>query len=157
RPQVDDTAKLAAVAALLRQARLVVLFDDFEQNLTADGGGFADPGFAEMFAELTEATTTGRLLVTCRYPVPRTPVPLGPVSVGPLSASELGRLLARLPNLRAIPPDERRLIFRAIGGHPRLVEFVDALLRGGVGTMREVTRKLTVLADDLGVDLDDER
>jgi hypothetical protein len=156
-PQVEDTAKLAVVGALLRDRRLVVLFDDFEQNLTDDGRGFTDPGFADLFGALTEATTTGRLLVTSRYPLPRTPVPLARIPLGPLSTSELGRLLQRMPKLRAVPAGERRLVFRAIGGHPRLVEFVDALLRGGVASMRDVTRKLTDLAEHLGVDLRDER
>ena len=47
-----------------------MLFDDFEQNLTADTEQFTDPAFAEVFAALCEAAQTGRLLVTCRYPIP---------------------------------------------------------------------------------------
>ncbi|WP_045876589.1 hypothetical protein [Pseudofrankia sp. DC12] len=36
-PRWDDSARLALVGELLRKARLVILFDDFEQTLTADG------------------------------------------------------------------------------------------------------------------------
>ncbi len=55
---------------------------------------------------------------------PRWPVP-------PLSAAELRRMFLRLPALGDLDPADQALLIRAIGGHPRLIEFTDALLRGG--------------------------
>ena len=43
-PGHDDGPKLAAIAGLLRSHQLLLVFDDFEQNLTAGGDAFARPG-----------------------------------------------------------------------------------------------------------------
>ncbi|WP_322761517.1 ATP-binding protein, partial [Frankia sp. Cr2] len=165
----EETDKIAKIRELLGEHRLLLLFDDFEQNLTEDGRGFADPGFAEVFADLARAGgpggsggagrpgSAGRLLVTCRYPLPNRTASLHRVDVGPLSGSELGRLLLRLPSLRQLGDDDRRTLTRTIGGHPRLLEFVDALLRNGAANLLEVTEKISDLADTLGIDLLDDR
>ena len=42
-PGTDDGPKLAAVTGLLASQRLLVVFDDFEQNLTPGGDAFLDP------------------------------------------------------------------------------------------------------------------
>ncbi len=150
---VDETAKLRLVVSVLAQVRLVVLFDDFEQNLTPDARGFSDPGFAEIFAVLCDAATAGRVLVTCRYPVPGSEDTLLRVELPGLSIAELRRLFLRLPALRELSEDDRRLVVRTIGGHPRLIEFLDVLLREGTGSrFRHVTRKLRALATAEGLD-----
>ena len=61
-------------------------------------------------------------------------------------------MFLRLPALRDLDPDDRRLLIRTIGGHPRLIEFTDALLRGGRSDLRHVQRKLRDLARQ-GIDL----
>lgn len=148
---VDDTVKLGLVGRLLAQARLLVLFDDFEQNLASGGEEWIDPGFADTFTWLAETAQTGKLLVTCRYPLPGEPDLIG-VDLPPLSPAELRRLLLRMPQLRDLDLDDRATIIATIGGHPRLIEFVDALLRHGRGSLREVTAKLRHLADVEGID-----
>jgi CHAT domain len=146
RPDVDDAQKLGAVLTLLRHERLLVLFDDFEQNLTVDTREFLDPGFAEIFQTMLDAAQTGRLLVTCRYPIPDADTPLR-VDVPALSPNELRLLFLRLPALRALRIEDRRLVTRTIGGHPRLIEFVDVLLReSGAGIFLHVTQRLRALA-----------
>jgi hypothetical protein len=153
RPDVDDAQKLGAVFTLLERERLLVLFDDFEQNLTPGGGEFLDPGFAEIVARMLEAAQTGRLLVTCRYPIPDADLLLR-VDLPALSPGELRRLFLRLPALRTLAPEDRRLITRTIGGHPRLIEFVDVLVRDrGSATFLHVTRKLLDLARDEQLDV----
>ena len=57
----DDGPKLATVAGLLAGLRLLVVFDDFEQNLISGGDGFADPAFEEIFTTLTRAAEAGAL------------------------------------------------------------------------------------------------
>jgi tetratricopeptide (TPR) repeat protein len=153
-PEVEDTRKLGLVAELLRRKRLLLVLDDFEQKLTPAGEAFADPGFAELFAGLCEATVRGRFLVTSRYPPPEPVVSmLLRVAMPPLSRSELGRLFLRLPALRDLDAEERRAVSGAIGGHPRLIEFVDALLRGGRANLHDVAAKLRDLAREHGVSL----
>src|ERR1017187_10336415 len=69
-PGSDDGLKLAAVAALLTVCRLLVVFDDFEQNLTSGGHGFLDPVIDDVITDLADAAQTGALLITSRYPLP---------------------------------------------------------------------------------------
>ena len=95
----------------------------------------------------------GALLVTSRYPLPGLAPLLAEIPVPALSPSELRRLFLRLPALRDLDPDERRLLHRTIGGHPRLIEFVDALLRGGRANLIHVQTKLRDLTDREGIDL----
>ncbi|WP_432993455.1 CHAT domain-containing protein [Dactylosporangium sp. CA-233914] len=140
-----DAAALAALAEALRTDRLLLVFDDFEQNLTVGGGAFLDPGFGEIFAGLCAAAERGKLLVTSRHPVP-VAVPLSRLDVPPLTDAELRRLLIRMPGLRDLPIPDRDAVVAAVGGHPRLVEFVDALLNGGA-RLPEVTARLRTLTE----------
>ena len=149
----DDGPKLAVVARLLAEERLVVVFDDFEQNLSPGGAEFTDPAFDEVFTALAEAAQTGGLLVTCRYPLPGPDRFLARVPIPALSPAELRRLFLRLPRLRDLDPGDRQLLARAIGGHPRLIEFTDALLRGGQASFRHVQTRLRDLARQQDVDL----
>jgi tetratricopeptide (TPR) repeat protein len=146
-PETEDTVKLSVVCALLRQVPLLLVFDDFEQNLPVGGGEFLDPGFGPVFGALKDAAEVGRLLVTCRYPLPEDEsLPLVQLELPPLSSGELGRMFLRLPQLRDLSGEDRRLITATIGGHPRLIEFVDALLRQGRASLRDITVKLRALA-----------
>jgi tetratricopeptide (TPR) repeat protein len=143
--RVDDATKFHLVCSLLGRVRLLLLFDDFEQNLDLDGR-FRDPGFADSFETLLQAATNGQVLVTSRYPILETRPFLLEIPLPPLSTAELQRMLLRLPALRNIDREERRALVRTIGGHPRLLEFLNALLRNGRGNLHEVTTKLRALA-----------
>ena len=153
-PGSDDGPKLAVVARLLATQRLLVVFDDFEQNLTAGGEAFLDPAIDEAITSLADAAEAGALLVTCRYPLPGPDRFLAQVPIPPLSAAELRRLFLRLPALAGLGLDDKRLLVRTIGGHPRLIEFTDALLRGGRSSLRHVQVKLRDLARTHQVSLD---
>jgi hypothetical protein len=74
------------------------------------------------------------------------------VSVPPLSRSELGRLFLRLPALRDLEAEDRRAVMGTIGGHPRLIEFVDAILRGRANLV-DVANRLRRLAREHGISL----
>ncbi|MFI6762943.1 CHAT domain-containing protein [Micromonospora sp. NPDC050417] len=150
----DQSLALTAITEALRNQRLLIVFDDFEQNLTVGGDDFLDPGFAEVFGELCQAAERGKILVTSRHPIPRL-LPLLRVEVSRLSDAELGRLLLRLPALRELSSTDRDTVVQAVGGHPRLLEFVDALLRGKAGTARlpEVTERLRRLAEQERLEL----
>ncbi|MET8149517.1 CHAT domain-containing protein [Actinoplanes sp. NPDC005259] len=152
-PEVPDTAKAGLVRDVLRSTPVVLVFDDFEQNLSPGGAAFLDPAFDEMFTGWCKAAETAVILVTCRYPLPGDERYLVPVQVGPLSPAELRRLLLRLPALRGLAGDDLRVLTRTIGGHPRLIEYVDALLRGRPARLREVQERLGRLAAREGIDL----
>jgi tetratricopeptide (TPR) repeat protein len=157
-PRIDDTGKLGYFLDLLGRERLLVLFDDFEQNLAPDTQEFTDPGFAELFPALLDAAGTGRIFTTCRYPIPRTGDALLRLNLPPLTPAEQRRLYLRLPALRDLSVQERRLVTRTIGGHPRLIEFLDVLLREGTpARFRHVARKLRQLAEHEDIDLTDAR
>ncbi|WP_170990927.1 CHAT domain-containing protein [Herbidospora galbida] len=143
----DDTTKISIIGQLLHQARLLIVFDDFEQNLSLDGGRFTDDGFAEIFTQFCQQAHRGRILVTCRYPLPDNDF-LVDIPIPPLSPAELRRMLLRLPALRDLSPEDRRTLMVTIGGHPRLLEFVNALLNNGRAQLKEVTTKLRELARD---------
>jgi tetratricopeptide (TPR) repeat protein len=152
-PAVDDGPKLAAIRTLLGIGQLLLLFDDFEQNLASGGDAFLDPAIDEVITGLADAASTGALLVTCRYPLPGPDRFLTEVPIPPLSAAELRRLFLRLPALRELDAADRQLLTRTIGGHPRLIEFTDALLRGGHSNFRHVQLRLRDLAKAEGIDI----
>ncbi|MGH3980352.1 MAG: hypothetical protein ACRDRZ_15330, partial [Pseudonocardiaceae bacterium] len=150
---LDDPRKLELIRHLLATQRLLLVFDDFEQNLYRPGGeSFLDPTVQDALTALCDNAQVGALLVTSRHPLPGFH-DLVEIPVPPLSPSELGRLFLRPPALRDLGPEERRLLHRTVGGHPRLIEFVDALLRGGRANLTEVGAKLRALARREGVDL----
>ena len=91
--------------------------------------------------------------MTCRYALPGPDRFLARIPVPALSAAELRRLFLRLPALRDLDVEGRRVLARAVGGHPRLIEFTDALLRGGRSGFRHVQARLRDLARRQGTDL----
>jgi hypothetical protein len=160
----DDEVRLALVAHGLAQHRLLVLFDDFEQNLTLAPDGavaFADDEagrslLGHIVSSLAETAARsdvgGGLLVTSRYPLPGDyGTFLVPIGLPPLSSAEMQRLFLRLPALRDLSAADRQLLHSTVGGHPRLIYFVDALCRGGKSNLADVTRQLRRLAADQGV------
>ena len=98
-----------------------------------------------MIEHLAESCRTGRLLVTCRYPLPGMQDLLRHLSIGPLSPSETRRLVLRLAGLRRLADKDIALVHRLVGGHPRVLEFLDALRRRGAST-DQVRRKFYELA-----------
>ncbi|MBM7773672.1 tetratricopeptide (TPR) repeat protein [Actinokineospora baliensis] len=140
---------LDAVCEHLRTSRLVVLFDDFEQNLTPDGQ-FRDNGFAALFGQLCQAAHAATILVTSRYPFPNEDL-LHRIDLPPLTPVEQARLYLRLPALRDLSAEDRRTVTYTLGGHPRLIEFLDVLLRQRAD-LRHITAKLRALAKEEGLD-----
>lgn len=156
-PELDDARRLELLGEVLARRRVLIVFDDFEMNLTEGGDEFVDPVLGGVVASLARQAATssdgGGLLMTSRYLLPQ---PYGrmlaPVPIPPMTRAELGRLFLRLPAVRGLTSAQQRVLVRTIGGHPRLVEFVDALLRGGIANLADVTDKLQDLAERQGLD-----
>ena len=157
-PNLKDELRLRYLAQALAQLPLLLVLDDFEQNLTPGGGEFLNPELANYLAAFAQNARRGRLLLTCRYPVPSFDAFLARVPVLPLSNAETRKLFLRLPALKSLKPAESLALMRTIGGHPRMFEFLDALMRGGSGRLPHVTTKLKDLCTQLGINpADDSR
>jgi hypothetical protein len=126
---------------------MVVLLDNFEDNLVADGGVWRvrDAELAEFLAGWVRQPGRSRLLFTCRYPFE---LPggahrrLGSHHLGPLSLAETAKLMWRLPGLDALSHEERERAWRDVGGHPRTLEYLDALLCGGQARFDDVAERM---------------
>jgi hypothetical protein len=153
---LDDRACLWFLQQVLRQHPVLLVLDNFEDNLTAQGAAFVDDGTFAVIEQLAESCAAGRLLVTCRYPLPGLQDLLHHLSIGPLSPSETRRLFLRLEGLRTLTSEDAILVQRLIGGHPRVLEFLDALRRRGGNTER-VRRKFRQLALAHDIELTDPR
>jgi hypothetical protein len=151
-PDLDDRVRFTLLAQALAEQPLLLVLDDFEQNLAPGGGQFLDADLPGLLQELVGAARRGRLLITSRYPVPGLAAYLDRVPVGPLSPAESRKLVLRLETLKPLASAELARILRVIGGHPRMLELLDALARGGVGRLTHVTQKLEQLLRELNID-----
>ena len=129
---VSGEVSAASLAAQPAETDLVVL-DNFDDNLTCESGlrTVRDPALAALLAGWT-----GKLLITCG-----TAFTLPPAErdrfvfrhLGPLTRSGAAELAMSLPALRVLSEPERDLAWRLTAGHPRAMEYLDALLAAGLG------------------------
>jgi tetratricopeptide (TPR) repeat protein len=85
------------------------------------------------------------LLFTSRYPFhlpDNAEETLEAIHLGPLSAAETRKLGLRLRGLNTLSPEQLKRAYEEVGGHPRALEYLDALLRGGKAHFSEVEKKL---------------
>lgn len=115
---------------------LLLVLDNAEDNLDA-GQQLAD---ADLAAFLQAWAERHRVIVTSRFPFP---VPgLETHHVGALTWQETRKLIWRLPGIDALPPPEQLQVWTRLGGHPRSLEYLDALLRDGDGRFDAVHARL---------------
>ncbi|MFO0033374.1 MAG: CHAT domain-containing protein, partial [Cyanobacteriota bacterium] len=152
-PTLEDELRWRLLSQLLAQEPLLLVLDDFEQNLSPGGAAFLDPDAGAQLERLLAAARRGRLLLTCRHPLPSGGERVREVELGPLSAAETRKLVQRLPGLRQRPAEEVGAALRLIGGHPRLLEFLDALLSQGEGRLPAVTQRLRQSLAAAGLEL----
>ncbi|MFF0154529.1 tetratricopeptide repeat protein, partial [Micromonospora sp. NPDC005203] len=143
---------------VLAGMRILVVLDNFEDNLIRDSGvdagwSVGDPGLAGLLATWLTSPGRSRLLITSRYrfglPDPAAER-LHPYQVPPLSLAETRKLLWSLPRLdrHAADIDAQQRIWHTVGGHPRALEYLDALLPSsggdpaGQGRFTDITRRL---------------
>jgi hypothetical protein len=150
---LDDKSRVELVARVLAERRFILVLDDFEQNLEPGGSAFRDPDLPMWLGLLANQARTGRLLITCRHPLPGMEHLFRHFGVGPLCPAESRKLLLRLPALAGREPAEVAMLLRVIGGHPRMLEFLDVLLRGGKARLPRVTERLLAKALEAGLDL----
>ncbi|MFD1116150.1 CHAT domain-containing protein, partial [Sphaerisporangium aureirubrum] len=135
---------------------LTVLLDNFEDNLAhGDHFAFLDQELAAFLAAWIQRGRNVRLLITSRFPfaLPQDAHRRLVVRhLGPLSWAEARKLMWRLPGLDVLSYEEQRRAWTVVGGHPRALEYVDALLRGGRARFVDVGERLERLVRERGVD-----
>ncbi len=152
----NDNDRIELIGQLLANQRFLLVLDNFEDNLTADGGAFLDGFSAGVLRTLCERASIGKLLITTRYPLPAMAAWLATFHIGALSHAQYRKLILRLESLRSQDHESLKLIHRTIGGHPRMLEYLDAILRGGEARIPVVGEKLLESADRIGIDLEDQ-
>ncbi|MER5506151.1 tetratricopeptide repeat protein [Streptomyces sp. NPDC002766] len=143
---------------VLPRLSALVIVDNAEDLLTpassGEGWEFADGDLAELLAAWVSAGPRTRLLVTSRYPfhLPRRAHRrLTAHHLGPLSLAETRKLIWRLPGLDALTPTEQRRAYADVGGHPRALEYLDALLRGGQARFPDIADRMEAALEARGV------
>jgi tetratricopeptide (TPR) repeat protein len=141
---------------VLPRLPVLLLVDNAEDLLTGDSSGreLADVDLAGFVAAWVRAGPQAKLVVTSRYPFT---LPAGMAKrlrwhhLGPLSLAETRKLIWRLPALDALPPDDQQRAYAMVGGHPRTLEYLDALLRGGQAVFPDVAGRLETAIASRGV------
>jgi tetratricopeptide (TPR) repeat protein len=154
-PTLDDKARLQLLSQLLAAHEVLIVLDNFEDNLTMAGTDFLDASTGPILKELARSSSRGKILVTSRYPVPGSEPWLVPLPLGPLSPAQTRKLLYRLTELKDRPPAALGRILRLIGGHPRVLEYLDAILHRGTGRLSIVEEKLRENVNLLGLRVED--
>jgi tetratricopeptide (TPR) repeat protein len=145
---IEWSDRWKALSELLLPAMpMIVLLDNFEDNLTEGASPrlVRDPELADLLARWARRPGQSKLLITCRDPVA---LPddahrrLTRLHLGPLSLAETAKLIWQLPGLDALSPSDRVRAYRDVGGHPRVLEYLDALLRGGHARFDDVAERM---------------
>lgn len=143
---------------LLEQQPLLLLLDNFEDNLTpiSEGAGaLKNPLLAELLAAWLERPGRSRLLLTCRFVVPIVGLAgrhLRDHALSPLSPAETRKLFLRLPALDARSSEEQERARVAVGGHPRALEYLDALLASGKTRFADIAERLETALRNQGME-----
>ncbi|MCP4689057.1 MAG: CHAT domain-containing protein, partial [Desulfobacterales bacterium] len=148
---LPDQARLQVLAHLLGGFRLLLVLDNFEDNLEPAGAGFLDPTMEKILALLYQSANQGKIIITTRHPAPGSDPWLAPLHLGPLSPAQTRKLFLRLPALEEKDPATLTMIHRCIGGHPRVLEYLDALLRKGAARLPRVAVLFREMADKAGI------
>ena len=132
---------------VLDHVPVLVLLDNFEDNLDRGESGYAvrDELLAGLLAVWVTDPGRSRLLVTSRHPFT---LPGGAEQalsfrqLGALSRAETMKLAWSLPALDILDEEQLEQVWRLAGGHPRSLEYLDALLAGGQARYPDVTARL---------------
>jgi hypothetical protein len=155
-PQHPWADRLHVLGPLLNQLPVTLLLDNFEDNLDADHGSWnvRDEELAGFLATWIRTPGRSRLLITSRHPFTlpkRAERRLTSHHLGPLSWPETRKLLWRLPSLDLLPINDQIRACTNVGGHPRTLEYLDALLRDGQARFHDVTERLEALLERRGI------
>ncbi|MGP0023217.1 MAG: CHAT domain-containing protein, partial [Streptosporangiaceae bacterium] len=132
---------------VLDQVPVLLVLDNFEDNLGSCEAGYEvrDQVLAGVLAAWVTDPGASRLLITSRYAFT---LPGGAEQalsfrqLGALSRAETWKLAWSLPALDKLEEGQLEQVWRLAGGHPRSLEYLDALLSGGNARYPDVTARL---------------
>ncbi|GIH27589.1 hypothetical protein Aph01nite_58990 [Acrocarpospora phusangensis] len=134
---------------------ITLLLDNFEENLDpADRSSLVDRELAAFLAAWARLAPRVRSLITSRHPFQLPGQAHDAVyfhHLGPLSLAEARKLMWRLEGLAALGPPDQERAWLDVGGHPRTLEYLDALLRGGRARFPDVRQRMEVLLERRGI------
>jgi tetratricopeptide (TPR) repeat protein len=143
----DTHDKLVYILANICGAtEIIYLFDNFEDNLAqaAHYQSFKNRFWEETFRMLLEhlPDTCGRLLITCRYNIPGLPE-TSHKPLKELSPAEARKLMLFMPAYQWMTLKQINEVYAAIGGNPKAIEELGALLAETEMTWDAVKTELT--------------
>ena len=132
---------------VLDHVPVLLLLDNFEDNLGSHGAAYEvrDQVLAGVLAAWVTDPGASRLLVTSRHAFT---LPGGAEQalsfrqLGALSRAETWKLAWSLPALDKLDEGQLEQVWRLAGGHPRSLEYLDALLSDGNAQYPDVTARL---------------
>jgi tetratricopeptide (TPR) repeat protein len=132
---------------VLGQVPVLLMLDNFEDNLGSSGTGYEvrDQVLAGLLAAWVADPGAARLLITSRYAFT---LPGGAErslsfrQLGALSRAKTMKLAWSLKALDQLDAGQLEQVWRLAGGHPRSLEYLDALLAGGQARYPDVTARL---------------
>ena len=156
RADIDWEQRLGVLSqVVLGELPIVLLVDNFEDNLVDEGPALRSEDLGNFLATWLRAPGKSRVVFTCRYPFE---LPHGAegrlerLHLGPLTFAETRKLVWRLGGLDALGPDALRRAWERVGGHPRSLEYLDALLCGGKARYPDVQEKLDAALAAKGIE-----
>ncbi|HKV07651.1 MAG TPA: tetratricopeptide repeat protein [Thermoanaerobaculia bacterium] len=145
RSDIDWEERFETLAQnILKERPLIVLLDNFEDNLDADFK-IRNQDLADLLSRWLQNPGDSRLLITSRQPFElpeEAHTYLERLHLGPLSFPETRKLMWRLPGLDALLTEDQLRAYANVGGHPRALEYLDALLRGGKGRFKDIAIRM---------------
>jgi len=162
-PPWQDRLELIRQVVLSR-VPITLLLDNAEDLLTAvertdDGAAtsfeFGNRDLADFLVAWIAAGDRARTVITSRVPITlpeQAERRLLTHHLGPLSLAETRKLTWRLPALDALSTAEQERAVAVVGGHPRTLEYLDALLAGGTARFADIESRLRHLLGRRGID-----
>jgi len=141
---------------LLEDQPLVLLLDDFDDNLGAGSLGptLKSEDLAALLVRWVRNPGRSRLLVTSPLPFElpdRAHRRLETLHLGPLSFAETRKLFRRLPGLAALGRNDQHRAYTDAGGHPQTLEYLDVLLRGSASRFPDIAERMEFALEKKGI------
>ena len=149
---LEEPVKIRAITTLLHNHRILLVLDNFEDNLETGGSAFKDPVTAGILNILYRSASKGKILITSRYPAPGSESWLDSLHLEPLSPAQTRKFFLLLKGLKDQNPEDQITIRQIIGGHPRMLEYMDAILRQGKDCTGRVVEHLKKRSREAGID-----
>jgi len=153
-PDVSEEDKLKYCLSIFGRRPYLMIMDNFEDNqkddLSIDGS--LEEGLASLLNGIKNTPT--RMIITSRYELKsqRLRTFMGEHNLGEFSFSDAVKKMNRYDCLRIQPPNIKSGIYHRLGGHPKAIEDISAVLDKTPVKWEELDTKLKGVEDKLQAD-----